>query len=132
MGSQISTTPVISDLCTVLHIADEKGEWPNEEPIAQLASSYVESIGREMQNDFDLYQMNQQSLQEDFEQLMLELRALQSSLGISEEKTTEVPTETTADDTVNLSSPAMKRDTFTPQQHRELLDRCLHSIRKLS
>jgi hypothetical protein len=41
---------VISDLCTVLHIVDEKGECPNEEPIAQIASSYVESIGREMQN----------------------------------------------------------------------------------
>jgi len=47
---------------------------------------------------------------------MLKLRTLQSSLGISEEKTPEVPTETTADDTANLSSPAMKRDTFTTQQ----------------
>ena len=132
MGSQLSTTPVIADLCSVLHIADEKGEWPNEQPIAQLASSYVESIGQEMQNDFDLYQMNQKALQDDFEKLQLELRELQSKLGISEEIPEEASQEQVTNDALPSSPAALERDSFTPQQHRELLDRCLHSIRKLS
>ena len=127
MSAEITTTPVITDLCSVLHIADAKGEWPEQQPIAQLASSYVASIGREMQSDFDLYQMKQQTLNEELDTLLQDLEALQAQLDDS----TPVE-EVTVVETPVQQAPAMKTDTFTPQQHRELLDRCMKSIRELS
>ena len=127
MSAEITTTPVIADLCSVLHIADSKGEWPEQQPIAQLASSYVASIGREMQSEFDLYQMRQQTLNDELDTLLGDLVSLQSQMDESTVIEEEAVSQTTA-----LDAPEMKTDSFTPEQHRELLDRCLQSIRKLS
>jgi len=123
VNSGLTTTPVITELCAVLHIADEQGEWPEEKPIAELASSYVEAIGRELQSEFDLYQLKQHALNEQLDVLIGKLDALKSQVADMEPLTAEV---------IDPGAPELKLDTFTPDQHRDLLDRCLQNIQKLS
>lgn len=123
MNAGLTTTPVISELCTLLYIADGQNNWPDEQPIAQLAFSYVESIGCELQSEFDLYQMKQQTLNQHLDALMKKLTTLKSRIAEAKPLTAEV---------IDPDAPELKLDTFTPDQHRDLLDRCLHSLQKLS
>ena len=121
MNAGLTTTPVITELCAVLHIADEQGEWPEEKPIAELASSYVEAISRELQSEFDLYQLKQQALNERLDVLISTLDSLKSRIpGM----------ESLSKDGADTNAPELKRDTFTPDQHRDMLDHCLQSIQQ--
>ena len=126
MSTEIYTTPVLHDLCELLHVADVHGQWPESKPIAQLASSYVGAIGRELQSEFDIYELKQQTLDEQMDALVEKMNALKSQFAEMESFS-----EVTTDDVSKNDTPEFHRDTFTPDQHRNLLDSCLQSIKKL-
>ena len=119
--SDIDTTPALTELNAVLHFAEEKGEWPDGNHIAELASTYAQTMGREIQGGFDVHQLKQQTFDEQLASLRQELETLKSLLAHPAPST----------NTTQPASP-LQEDTFTPDQHRNLIDQCFHPTHKKS
>ena len=110
----------------------EHAERNNEEPdcvwLAQLGRAYASSVRAEMSNQFRLYVMHVERGEADCERLSRAIGRFGIRLSESEAKAAAMVEALEAVDVEPVEDEESVSDSFTPDQHRSFLARCLKRL----